>query len=380
MVYLDNYVKPLLDSMLKDFIKQKSLDSLRKCSQNLQKCGDIDIFVSAGSKEHWRDSLEFALSNGGFMIWGRRVEDKEKWIQEITTEGIKGMEKSLFTSYLTSSAKLGKSPGFILGPITINVFYCSDVGLIGAGIVTTIIIDSINPFWTEEKKETDNKKSPVVIFPFRWLAKIFWLHSSVRANPINPDLWRGIEPPKGIVIRGGLQPVKDLNLRHALVKTSIDEIEKGIDETLKLFEGRVEVKEVKPEAIQQPVPVEKCVLDVSPAELAKVRTSVLQEFAVEPDIIDFLLSVLVYGCKNVLLIGRPGTGKTSIARFIAEMLGFEPVVVTANAHWSRVDVIGGPMLIGTGSVTWRPGVLLEAIARHVEAKKRGKCRCCVEGF
>jgi MoxR-like ATPase len=88
--------------------------------------------------------------------------------------------------------------------------------------------------------------------------------------------------------------------------------------------------------------------------------------------VDFLLSILVYGCKNVLLIGKPGTGKTSIARFIAEKLSFEPIVVTANAHWSRVDVIGGPMFIGLGSVTWRPGVLMEAIAKHLEAKQHGK--------
>jgi len=372
MVYLDNYIKPLLNSMLKNFIKQKSLDSLRRCDQNPQNCEGVDIFISAGSKEHWQDSLEFALSNGGFMIWGRRVEDKEKWVQEIITGGIKGMEKSLLTSYLKSSEKLGKSAEFSLSPITINVFYCNDVGLIGAGIVTTIIIDSVNPFWAEERRETSSRGVPVVIFPFRWLAKILWLHSSVRAYPTNPDMWRGIEPPEGIITRGGLQPVKDLQLKSALVKALIEEIEKGIDKTLELFERHAEVKEMKPEVVQQPIPVEKYVLDVSPDELTKVREAVLQEFAVEPDIVDFLLSVLVYGCKNVLLIGRPGTGKTGIARFVAEMLSFEPVVVTANAHWSRVDVIGGPMFIGTGSVTWKPGILMQAIARHIEAKKRGK--------
>ncbi|MCL7390390.1 MAG: MoxR family ATPase, partial [Thaumarchaeota archaeon] len=103
-----------------------------------------------------------------------------------------------------------------------------------------------------------------------------------------------------------------------------------------------------------------------------IKEEVLKEFVIDPELLDFLLSILVYGCKNVLMIGRPGTGKTSIARFIAEKLGFEPIIVTANAHWSRVDVIGGPMFIGSGFVTWRPGVLMEAIARHLEAKQRNK--------
>jgi MoxR-like ATPase len=382
MVYLDNYIsKDLFDEKLKEFIKGSFLDALKKCSQKPDDCKDIDIFVSAGTPEHWKDSIEFALRNGGYTIWGKREENKDGWINRILSQGLKGMESTFFESYIRSGSKLGKIQGFTLSPITINVFYCSNVGLFGAGIVTTLIIDGMNPFWTEERNASTKIGFPVVIFPFRWLVKIFWLHSSVLANRTDPGKWRGIEPPQRVVVRGGIQSIKNLSLRHELVKRLINDIVKGVDETLMFFEKFssetkiVEERVVKPEGkiLSPPLLVPgKCIIEVSSEELSRIRNEILQEFAVEPDIIDFLLSVLVYGCKNVLLVGKPGTGKTSIARFIAEKLGFEPIVVTANAHWSRVDVIGGPMFIGSGSVTWRPGVLMEAIARHLEARQHGK--------
>ena len=373
MVYLDNYINKAFDEKLKKFIKSSLLDALRKCSQSPNACGDVDIFISAGSQQHWRDSIEFALRNGGYTIWGKREENKNEWINRILSQGLKGMESSFFTSYIMSGAKLGKSRDFVLSPMIVNMFYCNDVGIFGAGVVTTLIIDGLNPFWAEERSTSENIGSPVIIFPFRWLARIFWLHPSVLAHPTDPSKWRGIKPPEGIVTRGGLQRVKDNNLRYELINGLITEIMRGVDETLRFFEKPTPEKPEKREEVGGPPQVpEKCVINISTDDLARIRNEVLQEFAVEPDIVDFLLSVLVYGCKNVLLIGKPGTGKTSIAKFIAERLNFEPVVVTANAHWSRVDVVGGPMFIGTGAVAWRPGILMEALAKHLEARRSGK--------
>jgi len=373
MVYLDNYINKDFDEKLKKFIKSSLLDALRKCSQSSNACGDVDIFISAGSQQHWRDSIEFALRNGGYTIWGKREENKDEWMNRILSKSPKESESSLsaafmstfFESYIKSGARLGKTRDFVLSPITINMMYCNDVGIFGAGVVTTLIIDNMNPFWTEEKEKSNKVGSPVVIFPIRWLIKIFWLHPTVLLNSLDPSKWSGIEPPEGVVTRAGLQSVKNTSIRHELMKRLISDIERGVDKTLEFFE-----KPASPPP--SPPQVEKCVVNVSPDELKRIRDEVLREFAVEPDIVDFLLSVLVYGCKNVLLIGKPGTGKTSIARFIAEKLGFEPVVVTANAHWSRVDVVGGPMFIGTGAVAWRPGILMEALAKHLEAKRSGK--------
>ncbi|RLE69074.1 MAG: hypothetical protein DRJ43_04535 [Thermoprotei archaeon] len=75
--------------------------------------------------------------------------------------------------------------------------------------------------------------------------------------------------------------------------------------------------------------------------------------------------------KHVILVGSPGVGKTSLVEALAESHGLVLVKRTATAEWTRVDLIGGPVFVG-GEVRWRSGALLEAIARHFEAKEEGR--------
>jgi hypothetical protein len=77
-----------------------------------------------------------------------------------------------------------------------------------------------------------------------------------------------------------------------------------------------------------------------------------------------VLASLIAG-KSLLLVGPPGSGKTSYIRDLLEGLGIDYELRTGNPEWTAFDVVGGFDLQGK----WRDGFITAAIRRSLEGKR-----------
>jgi 5-methylcytosine-specific restriction protein B len=347
IAYYLRHGKEKIEKLVRDAITM-----IENCAEG-KECNKVNLYISAGDVEHWMNSLDYALKNGGFLLWGQRIEESSDLAKFYLGEKISrrapqiGYERKFIASYLDRD------------PV-INVFYVNNVGIVGVGVVTTILYDVYNIFW---KREVEEKE---VIFPFRWLSKVLWLHESVRKNPKRPERWSGLNLPRRKLGRlSGLQPISDIDNKRELSKILAEYLTSEFKETQKFLLSPLE----KPVETSKGFEFEQsCIISID--NIDKIKEEIKKELIVDDRILDQIISTLAFSCQNVLLVGKPGTGKTTLARLIAEKLNFKPVIVTAHAHWSRHDVIGG-LIIKKGNVVWRPGVLFKALVEHFKAKEEG---------
>lgn len=128
---------------------------------------------------------------------------------------------------------------------------------------------------------------------------------------------------------------------------------------------------------------EKPLVPPTPEQLAAAEARIGESLALPEGVITRAVGHLLAG-RHLILTGVPGTGKSHLAMLLtAELFGYYPMMVTANAEWSAFDVVGGlvPLADERGNLRYdiRPGVVYEALRRNWWISEDGTVRRTAEG-
>jgi DNA polymerase III delta prime subunit len=102
-------------------------------------------------------------------------------------------------------------------------------------------------------------------------------------------------------------------------------------------------------------------------------------FGIPEEVYDLISASLRAGKRHFIFHGPPGTGKTTLAQYIAETIGdsgdaAEPyVLLTGSSSWSSQDLVGGYQPLGPGRMGFIPGTMLREFHKPIVIDELNRC-------
>ena len=273
--------------------------------------------------------------------------------------------KGYYENFLASLCEAFKTEGFLWGfrqvgdlnnvlssPQSLVAFYVVDYGF---AMIAKVIerVKATGPFWPNEKKENQ------VIYGYRFamqplkISKCFLDTSicTIRSKP-GEDCFIRAGHVQDYIARECRTSIRaaTIPLAGSAIPITNECKARKIIEYLEKSPLLVEFKVKPEEVVPPPPPGKEYTLENLAGKLEPRRSG------------EFIILLHLLSGKNALLVGPPGSGKTSLLKNLLRALGVEYRLETGNPEWTPFDTIGG--LLTSGGV--REGFVLDSVKKCKE--------------